>query len=169
MAPYCTPADVRQVLSPDGQQNDDYDTAASFSDAALTDAVARATGTVNSYLSTRFAVPVLPQYDTDNSLRDWTSTVAAYYATLTYSRGDDIAPDDPIRLRYTAIMSILDDIRDGKLTPPWPAAPDDPGGAGEVTVLNRYDGHMFDLRDFDIGRGNRPYGWGTVPGWGGDW
>lgn len=167
MAPYCTPDDVRQVLSPGGDADDDT-TAASLSDDDLTDAIDRSTGIVNTYLSTRFKTPIPVELDPDDMLKTWVSVLAAYDATLVYSKGMDIGADDPIRLRFGQVMDMLKDIRDGKIIPPWPG-PDPVTGAGEVTIVNRYQGDMFDLRDFDIHDARRPYGWGVLPGWGGDW
>lgn len=161
--PYSTPADVRQVLSPDGQQDDD-ETAAGFSDEALTDAVARADATLNTKLASRYAVPVdTAQYDTGGILREWSSVIAAYYATLTYSRGADIADTDPIRLRYQEVATLLDGIAKGTTVLPFPDTTDPNQG---IAVVNRYEGDMFRLDDFDIGDSRRPYGWGVVPGWG---
>src|ERR1044072_4909810 len=82
---YAVLADVRGVLSPDGQQ-DGYETAAGFSDAALEHAITRAVTKSHAYLGERYALPVDVTNDPDGLLRDWTSVLAAYYATLTYSR-----------------------------------------------------------------------------------
>ncbi len=162
---YSTPTDVRQVLSPDGDQTDD-ETAAGFSDAALTDAIVRADATLNTKLAARYVTPVdTTTYDTGGILREWSSVVAAYYATLTYSRGQDIAADDPIRLRYVEVSKLLDGIASGATVLPFPDTTD-PNQT--VTVVNRYEGDMFRLDDFNIGDARRPYGWGVVPGWG-DW
>jgi phage gp36-like protein len=160
---YSTPADVRQVLSPDGLQTDD-ETAAGFDDAALTDAITRADATLNARLGSHYVVPVdTATYDAAGLLRDWSSVTAAYFATLTYSRGQDIAPDDPIRLRYAAVTAQLDALDKGTLVLPFPAPTE---GDTTVTVVNRYEGQMFGLDDFDLGDSRRPYGWGVVPGWG---
>jgi phage gp36-like protein len=167
MTAYCTPGDVRQVLTPGGDGDDD-ETAASLTDDALMDAIGRATGIVNTYLSSRFKVPVPTELDPDGMLKTWSSVLAAYDATLVYSKGMDIGADDPIRLRFNQTMDMLKDIRDGKITPPWPG-PDPVDNAGSVVVVNPYEGTMFGLRDFDIGDSRRPAGWGAIPGWGGDW
>lgn len=161
--PYSTPADVRQVLSPDGQQ-DNYETAAGFDDAALNDAINRADATLNAHLGSRYVVPVdVATYDAAGLLRDWSSVTAAYFATLTYSRGQDIAPDDPIRLRYAAVTAQLDAMDKGTLVLPFPTPTE---GDTTVTVVNKYEGVLFAPDDFDIGDARRPYGWGVVPGWG---
>lgn len=161
---YATPEDVRGVLSPDGQQ-DDYETAASFSDAAIDDSLKRAQGKVNTYLAERYAVPVeAAVYDTDGVLRDWTSVIAAFYATLTYSRGQDIGSDDPIRLRYNDVLKVLERVQSGNLLMAWPKETDNL--SNDIAVVNRYEGaNLFQPDDFDLGDSRRPWGWGQVPGY----
>lgn len=160
---YAEVADVRRVLSPDGQQ-DDYATAAGFSDTALQDALGRAVAKVNTYVGKQYAVPVdVAQYDADGVLNDWTSVIAAYYATLTYSRGQDISSDDPIRLRYNDVMKVLERVQSGNLPMPWP--PESGITINDIAVVNRYDGTLFRPDDFNLGPEGRPWNWGTVPGW----
>jgi phage gp36-like protein len=160
---YCTPADVRLVLSPDGLQTDD-ETAAGFSDSALDDAITRAGATLDARLGVAYTVPVdTAANDPGGILRDWCSVVAAYYATLTFSRGADIAPDDPIRLRYAEVSKLLDGIGKGVTVLPFP---EPTTGSSSVTVVNRYEGDLFRPDDFDLADSRRPYGWGVIPGWG---
>jgi phage gp36-like protein len=159
---YAVLADVRGVLSPDGQQ-DGYETAAGFSDAALEDAITRAVAKIHAYLGERYALPVDVTNDPDGLLRDWTSVLAAYYATLTYSRGQDIGSDDPIRLRYNDVMKVLERVQSGNLILAWPKETDNPND--DIVVVNRYEGNLFQPDDFDLGDSRRPYGWGILPGW----
>lgn len=159
---YATFEDVRGVLSPDGQQ-DDYETAAGFSEAALNDAITRAVGKIHTYLAERYATPVDVAEDVDGVLRDWTSVIAAYYATLTYSRGQDIGSDDPIRLRYNDVMKVLERVQSGNLLLSWTGETD--MTTNDVVIVNRYEGDMFRPDDFDLGDSRRPYGWGQLPGW----
>lgn len=164
---YATPEDVRRVLSPDGQQ-DDYETAAGFSDGALEDALKRATAKVHTYVGKQYAVPVdVDQYDTDGNMNDWVSVIAAYFATLTYSRGQDIGSDDPIRLRYNDVMKVLERVQSGNLPMPWP--PETGITVNDIAIVNRYDGVMFAPDDFNLGPEGRPWNWGTVPGYNGPW
>lgn len=160
---YATPEDVRGVLSPDGQQ-DDYETAAGFSEEALNDALQRAVAKVHAYLGERYALPVDVANDADGILRDWTSVIAGYFATLTYSRGQDVGSDDPIRLRFNDVMKTLERVQSGNLILSWPKETDNPND--DIAVVNRYEGDMFRPEDFDLGYQNgRPWNWGTVPGW----
>jgi phage gp36-like protein len=161
---YATPEDVRGVLSPDGEQ-DGYETAASFSNEALLAQIKKAEGRVNTYLAKRYHVPVdTAIYDTDGVIREWTATIAGWLATLTFSRGQDIGADDPIRLRFNDVMKMLDRVQSGNLSPNWPL--EDNNASNDLAVVNRYEGNLFSPEDFDLGTGARPYGWGTVPGWG---
>lgn len=161
---YATHGDVRDVLSPDGEQ-DNYETAAGFSDASLDDAINRAQAKIHTYLSERYALPVdVVTYDTDGQLRDWCSVIAAYYATLTYSRGQDIGSDDPIRLRYNDVMKVLERVQSGNLLLPWPS--ESANTNNDIAIVNRYEGaNLFQPDDFNLGDSRRPYGWGSVPGW----
>lgn len=161
---YATPEDVRGVLSPDGQQ-DDNETAAGFSDTAIDDAIARAVAKIHAYLGERYFLPVDPGSDPDGLLRDWCSVIAAYFATLTYSRGQDIGSDDPMRLRYNDVLKVLERVQSGNLILAWPK--ESANSNDDIAVVNRYDGaNLFQPDDFDLGDSRRPYGWGTVPGWG---
>lgn len=161
---YATPEDVRGVLSPDGQQ-DSYETAASFSDDALNDAVRRAVAKIHVYLAERYALPVdVATHDTDGVLRDWTCSLAAYYATLTYSRGQDIGSDDPVRLAYNETMKVLERVQSTNLILPWPK---ETGNVNDdITVVNRVEcGSLFTPADFGLADARVPYGWGIYPGW----
>jgi phage gp36-like protein len=161
---YATPEDVRSVLSPDGQQGD-YETAAGFSDGAVNDALSRAVAKIHAYLGERYALPVAVENDPDGLLRDWTSVIAAYFATLTYSRGQDVGSDDPIRLRYNDVLKVLERVQSGNLILAWPKETDNPND--DIAIVNRYDGsNLFQPDDFDLGDSRRPYGWGQLPGWG---
>lgn len=161
--PYCTAADVRQVLSPGGDNLDD-DTASGQSQEALADAITRAVATIHTYLGKRYALPVDPTADPDGILRDWCSVLAAWYATLTWSRGQDIGSDDPLRQRYNEVARTLDRVQSGNLTPAWPL--ETVNTADDVTIVNRYEGELFNADDFDLADSRRPYGWGILPGWG---
>lgn len=161
---YATPEDVRDVLSPDGQQ-DDYQTAAGFSDDALNNAIRRAVAKIHVYLAERYALPVdVATHDTDGVLKDWTTALAAYYATLTFSRGQDIGSDDPVRLAYNDAMKVLERVQSENLILPWPAETTNLNN--DIAVVNRYDGGpLFAPDDFNLSDERRPYGWGIVPGW----
>lgn len=165
---YATPDDVRKVLSPTGAEGD-MQTAAGYPDAVLADAIKRAEAKVHTYLAKRYTIPVdVAKYDTDGVLNDWTSVIAAFFATLTFSQGQDVGDDDPVRLRYNDTMKTLDRIQSGNLSPAWPI--ESTNDTNNMTVVNRYAGSdLFQPRDFDLGDSRRPYGWGILPGWGDDW
>lgn len=161
---YATISDVKKVLSPDGEQDTDDQTAASFSDTAIEDAINRAVAKIHTYLARRYAVPVdAVTYDADGVLRDWTSVIAAYYATLTYSRGQDIGENDPIRLRFNDVKSVMERVQSGNFSPNWPL--ENANSTDDVSIVNRYEGNLFSPDDFGLGDSRRPYGWGILPGW----
>lgn len=164
---YAMPDDVRKVLSPNGEP-DDLQTAAGYSDAILSDMIKRAEAKVHTYLAKRYTIPVdAVTFDQDGILCDWTAVIAAYFATLAFSQGQDVGQDDPVRLRYNDTMKTLDRIQSGNLSPAWPI--ESTNTTNDLTVVNRYNGEMFTPDDFDLGDSRRPYGWGVLPGWGDRW
>lgn len=161
---YATPDDVRAVLSPNGAQGG-LESAAGFSDTILAGHIGRAEAKVHTYLAKRYALPVnVAVYDTDGVLLDWTSVIAAYFATLTYAQGQDVGENDPVRLRYNDTMKTLDRIQSGNLSPAWPLESENT--TNDITIVNRYEGDLFRPDDFDLGDSRRPVGWGVLPGWG---
>lgn len=161
---YCTVEDVRKTLTPDGDNPElDGDTAAGLSVETMEDAIGRATAFIHTYIGSRYAVPVVASADPDGILRDWCSVIAAWYATLTFSGGRDIGADDPLRLRYNTVVRTIERVQSGNLSPDWPVETDN--ALDDMAIVNRYDGQMFGMDDFNIGDSRRPWGWGTLPGW----
>lgn len=172
---YCTVRDVRNALTPDATNlPGERDTAASLADWQIDDAIQEAETILNSHVLPRYVVgtedveqivvaadpeadpEVFEETDTVTvakaPIRWWTRSIAAYYATLTFRKSKDIAEDDPVRLRYQAVMAHLRDVRDGRLDLPG-FVPSESSSSGEVTVVNQYEGKMFDLDDFSLGYG----------------
>lgn len=129
---YSSPADVRNALTP-GADESDASTAASLSDAQITDAIKEADGTIDTFLHARFGVPQDPDDATVAiyPVRAWSRDIAAYLATLTFRKSKDMTPDDPVRLRYEFVLSLLDRIVSGELRPNLPQPPQEtePQGA----------------------------------------
>lgn len=169
---YSTPLDVRLALTP-GADSADLSTAAGLTDQQIIDAILEADGIINAYLLRLYTIPVadfveanplatdppadppLPETITSNvaprPVRGWSRDIAAYLATLTFKRNQDVTKDDPVRLRYAQAMEMLTAIRDSKafLDPDtFPPAGEDVGG--KVFVENLYDGKLFGLSDFDL-------------------
>lgn len=158
---YCTTEDVRGALTPDADNLDD-DTAAGLSEETLQDAIARAVAFIHTYIGKQYAVPVDVTKDPDGILRDWTSVLAAWNATLTFSGGRAIEADDPLRLRRNEVVKTIERVQSGNLTLPWPT---ETQTGNDFAVVNRYEGQMFAPEDFNLGDARRPYGWGVMPGW----
>lgn len=160
MATYCTPADVRAALTPDGVE-DQAQTAASLEDWQLLDAIDEAEGAINGYFKGYQIIVEIhedPDPDDPNNtigftaapdpVRRWTRNIAAYLAALTFRKNKDLPEDDPIRLRYNMTMGFLSDVRSGVIVPPLPVVD---GGGHQVQIFNLYEGTLFGPEDFNLG------------------
>lgn len=164
MATYCTADDVRAALTP-GSGKNDGETAASLSEWQILDAVDEAEDVVNAYLQAYEIITVLvssasgiegdpnadntPYEAAPNPVRRWTRSIAAYYASLTYRKNKDLPEDDPVRLRYNAVMALLALVKSGEMVLNLPKDPE--AATNQVEVFNLYDGTLFDPRDFKLG------------------
>ena len=164
---YCTVADVRNALTPGGEASRPGGTAASLEDAQIEDAIREADGVIDLHISLRYSVPALIIVEEreeggvtvevtytvgQQPARYWSRNIAAYLATLTFSRNRNIPEDEPVRLRYNQTMSQLIAVRDGRANLNFPP----PGGEDAavtdgVAVFNQYEGHLFTADDFYIG------------------
>lgn len=158
---YSSPADVRNALTPGGDEADET-TAASLSDSQIQDAIKEADGDIDTYVLSSYGIPM----DADNPdvaiypVRAWSRDIAAYLATLTFRKSKDLQPDDPVRLRYLRVMDILEQIANGSLRPnlPQPPAPTDGYGPQGAFVYNLYHGKLFHPSDVFCPPG-RGYTW----------
>lgn len=166
---YSTVTDVRNALNPGGAGRGANDgtalntpggggTAAALDDAAITDAIREADGTIQTYLrvGTVYAVPTEQVVQNGTAyevalapVRYWSRNIGAYLATLTWRRGKDLSSDDPVRLRYTDTMTILTAIRDGKGQAPLPP-PTPPNATSGGFTQNPYEGSLFTSEDFGL-------------------
>lgn len=166
MATYCTPRDVRLALTPRAD-GDNKETAASLPDWQIVDAIEEAEGIVNTYLLTRYEIipaeVIEPNPEDPNEtwtsvvapspIRGWTRSIAAYLATLTFRRNKDLAEDDPVRLRYLAVMDLLKMVNARNMDL---ALPPNPNVAAQgIAVVNFYEGRLFGLEDTGLGYDNR--------------
>lgn len=162
--PYCTPDDVKDAIRGDQADNG---TAGTLGAASLTNAIKEAQGTVDGYLRKWMDTPLQVAEDgSDTPPLVWaiTRTIAAYLATLSYRKSNDLAADDPIRLRYQLAMADLEAIAKGDIVVEPPG--DQPTDVGEATVVHRLTGMLWEPRDFGLspargalGRGRRSEGW----------
>lgn len=133
---YTDPDGVRSVLA----DSSDPGTAAALEDWQLYAAIQDAQAEVDA------RVPGAPPATVPPLLVNLTRDIAAYLATLTHRKGDPIASDDPVRLRYQRAQQILTDISAGRIE--LSGAPD---STADVAVVNPYEGALWDLRDLELG------------------
>lgn len=148
---YSTPQSVRLALNPAGDPNDKT-TAASLPDATIQDAIDEADATIDAFIGGRYAVPVaVVAGKVPMPIPAWSRNIAAYNATLTFRRGKDLTATDPVQLRYTATMSALTAVRDGKAVLQIPDNSGTNAATGGVAVSNPYTGDLWTADDFNIG------------------
>lgn len=180
---YTTPAEVRSALSPmadPDQEGVQTGTAADLSDTQLQDAIEEAMSFIDTYIGTRYVVPVAPVNGTDSNgqpiqviphpIDFWCRNIAAYNATLAYRGSQDFAESDPVARRYAATFAALQQVAAGTATL---SLPENTGGTAtdaSGSPVNPYSGEMFSTDEFDLVKVNP--GWPTIPDfmrWGGTW
>lgn len=139
---YTTRTQLREALSPGGDP-DDPGSASSLDDDTLDLAIREAQSEVDA------KVPGAPFTRTvPDVVATITRDIAAYLATMTHRRGEPMTVDDPVRLRYGRAKGLLDDLAKGA------ASVGSEGGAdasGEASVVNPYDGALWQLDDLGLG------------------
>lgn len=188
---YSTPAMIRLAVNPDGSNGTSVPatpsrTAADFTDAQLLDFIAEADATINSLIGRFYAVPVplVTQGDIDSGLGGgaalgavahpvdyWSRNLAAYFATLSYRRNQDLAETDPVVRRYNATMAALNDVAGGRSRLSLRDNTTSAAGVGAGGAINpTYTGNLFDARDFNLVPVNEAWPFvpdSSVPGSGG--
>lgn len=119
-------------------------TAADLPDVGIQDAVDQASSEVDTFLSG----PYDPTDDIPDVIRFWTRDIAAYYATLTWRKGMDLTPQDPVQLRYNTAITRLQSVSEGQLDIPSPTAPADV--ATVVNPLGLTNVQLFSPFEFDL-------------------
>lgn len=154
---YSSIVDVRNALTP-GADASDQTTASILEDSQIQDAINEADSVILAYIGADYSVPQDPN-DTLVAVapvRWWSRDIAGFLATLTYKRNKDVTTDDPVRLRYNMVMSMLTAIRDGKGSVDLPPADPD-AGDGDVTVINLYTGDLWGPADFGLSAAGNPF------------
>jgi phage gp36-like protein len=160
-ATYCTAEDVRAALAPGGTQASG-ETAADLSDWQISDAIVESQDIVNAYTSAYDITMIMVTEVSDGDpnagevpfevapdpIRRWTRSIAAYYAALTYRKNKDLPEGDPVRLRYEAVMAMLERVRNGSVIIDLPKKDT---SAHDVEIFNPYDGTLFGPEDFCLG------------------
>ena len=120
---YCLPSDIRNNV---GGTDAGTGTCAMLTDEQLNEAIGRASAKVSAYAGTAWFVdandPVIVIPDLIFSL---TVAIGTFYATLTYRKGKDLTPTDPVYLGYLDATQTLKDIASG-LIDVAPTPPADP-------------------------------------------
>lgn len=155
---YITADDVRECVRGSAP---DTGTAAQLDDEAINKAIAAQQAVVESYCRATWEDDAAPPM-----VRSLVRDLAAYDATLVYRRSKDLSDMDPIYLRYKSARQILTDIAAGRIQ--VEPDPDDPGtsGGGRATVVNPYEGHLFDRTDVGLHQTRRGH---YRTGYGGWW
>ena len=147
---------VRRVLA--GSENLSG-TAAGLSDEDIADAISRAQTEVDGRLAVRYATPFT---DPPQMVVDITLDVAAYLATLTSRRGEQVQAAEPVALSYQRAQSLLGQVAGGQI--PLTVLDQTETANSTVETHNPYDGDLFQPDDFGLGLA--PVGWvsGQWPG-----
>jgi phage gp36-like protein len=128
---YASVADLRNVMS---GTDSGTGTAAQLTDAQLELALYSSSNRVSVYAGNVYDSSV-PQAVPPAILHDLTLDLAAFWADKTYLKHKAVDPKSPIYIAYQNAMSLLEDVRDGKIQLGVGVAP----GVGEDvgTVINR--------------------------------
>jgi phage gp36-like protein len=127
---YATVGDLRNALS---GTDSGTGTAAQLTDAQLTLALYAASNRVSVYAGNLYDSSTV-QADPPGILHDLTLDLACFWADATYLKHKAVETTSPIYIKYQNALSILQDVRDGKiLLTPVPA----PGTGSAPFIFNR--------------------------------
>lgn len=145
--PYAVPDDVRGVLAPD--LTVPGGTPAELADDTLTERITAAAAQVDASLAARYNVP-FPDTAIPRLVKDLTVAIAAYLASLTWRRSVDLTTGDPLVLRYQWATGLLTALSKGEIDLPDIPGTTEPVKQRGATVVQPYDGEMFQLRNFGL-------------------
>jgi len=140
---YASVADLRNVMS---GTDSGTGTAAQLTDAQLELALYSASNRVSVFTGNVYDSST-PAADPPAILHDLTLDLAVFWAAKTYMKNKVIEPTSPIFIAYTNAMSMLMDVRDGRILLSVGVAP----GVGDQvgTVINRIP-PVFTGRDSNV-------------------
>jgi phage gp36-like protein len=140
---YASVADLRNVMS---GTDSGTGTAAQLTDAQLELALYSSSNRVSVYAGNVYDSSS-PQAVPPAILHDLTLDLAAFWAAKTYMKNKSVETTSPVYIAYQNAMSLLEDVRDGKIQLGVSAAP----GVGEDvgTVINRIP-PVFTGRDSNV-------------------
>jgi phage gp36-like protein len=168
---YCAVADVQAILNPLGGVPAPASAAALPPTILLTE-IGRAEDFVNGWLADRYSVP----FDGNGGpvpdlVARVTADVAAFYATTDAAGNQDIGPNHPSAIRYSAAVATCRALARGNMTLALPAT--DSENANVTTgpingvVFNQASAPCFSPSDYSLGAvpcGGGPGTWDTG-GW----
>ena len=125
---YASVADLRNVMS---GTDSGTGTAAQLTDAQLELALYAASNRVSVYAGNVYDGST-PQATAPAILHDLTLDLACFWAAKTYMKSKEVTPQSPIFIAYTNAMSLLQDVRAGKILLDPATAP---GIGSEVGVI----------------------------------
>lgn len=144
---YVTPTDVRGVLDSDG--NLAQQTAASMNDGQIQTQINYAHSQVDAALRGTYVVPLSP---VPEIIVNICADIAAYLCDTGFRKNKPYtSAQQPILLRYARAMLLLTQIANGTYI--IDANPLQIVDSGAGVALNRYNGSMFSLQDFNLGFG----------------
>jgi phage gp36-like protein len=150
---YCLPSDIRaNVAGTDAGTG----TCAALEDYQLSAAIAQASAKVSSYAGTAYVADAAdPVVVVPDLVKTCAIQLATFYATLTYRKGKDLSPMDPVYLGYLDAIGTLKDVAAGRVDvdPGSPGDPVDRPGHVAQTIPR-----IFDWSD----SGTRPDGRGGI-------
>lgn len=153
---YTTADEVRLVLTRNLEQT--KGNAAGLENATIEENIDSACQRINGKLSMRYLVPFVEPVP--KLIRDIARDIAAFLSDLTYREIRDYESNlNPVYLRYTESLKLLDQLSKGELVVPGDPAPPDPSdqsGMDAVAVLNADTTCVDALVDGRRSRGMRP-------------
>lgn len=143
-------------------------TAADFTDAQLSDAIAEADAMIDSYIGGYYAVPVAQVSNaTPHPIDFWSRNLAAYYATLTFRGSMDFTDTDPINRRYKDTLAALQAVSQGKMRLQLPQNTSGNSATEPGAAINPYEGELWTPDDFSVSPAQNPDLNPQSPFWGG--
>lgn len=166
---YSTPEMGRKALVPssDGSQpQTPTNTAADLGDDQWLDAIAEADSEIDAMIGRFYKTPVDPGVGdiAPQPINFWSRNIAAYKATLSYRKTQDLSDRDPVTLRYQATMDALRMVNQGTAKIEIPLNVGDSRAEGASPAYNPYIGDLWSPEDFHLSPGDD--GWSVpIPFW----
>lgn len=141
---YALPADIREAVAPDGNFSG---TCAELTDDQLTQHLLRGQSVVDASTGKAFTDTNVPPL-----LKGLVLALGAYYGTLAYRKGKDLAAQDPVYLLYQDATATLKQIRDSEIDIITPTVTDAVPAETRPLVFNPllYGATAFTKEDFGL-------------------